>query len=242
MTAIAAVVTVGLAGPAAATSLTPPGGGESFNIHPGDSFRVGYDFTIPGNNQPVTVKFANLKAVVNFTCATGASGSFTIPMPNYVATVSDSQWYPSGDQHSSLVYQGSVTAPNGCGNGQAMHQNHIAVFTGDVTSSPSGVNLHYRFHDVDNNASGSWSSTESVTTSPITQTIQSEIYKCVNGAPSTTLVSGGTITVPSAGLSSGNPLAADHGRCGHLHGERHRAVRPDVRGLRPVRSHHPEPG
>ncbi len=41
----------------------------------------------------------------------------------------------------------------------------------------------------------------------VTQKIQAEIYQCVNGAPSTTLASGGSITVPSAGLSSGNPLA-----------------------------------
>jgi hypothetical protein len=41
----------------------------------------------------------------------------------------------------------------------------------------------------------------------VTQTIQGEIYKCVNGAPSTSLVSGGTVAVPSASLSSSNPLA-----------------------------------
>jgi uncharacterized repeat protein (TIGR01451 family) len=164
-----AVGAVGLAltvaGPASATPITSPGGGESFNIHPGDSFKVGYDFTIPGNNESVTVTWTNPKAVVNFTCPGGSSGSFTIPMPDYTVTVSDSQWYPSGDQHSSLVYQGSVTAPDGCGNGTVMHQNKIAVFTADVTSTPPGVKLNYRFHDADNNASGSWSSTNSVVTS-----------------------------------------------------------------------------
>jgi hypothetical protein len=41
----------------------------------------------------------------------------------------------------------------------------------------------------------------------VTQTIQSEIYLCNNGTPTTTLVSGGTITVPAASLSSANPLA-----------------------------------
>ncbi len=45
-----------------------------------------------------------------------------------------------------------------------------------------------------------------VTTPPPTQTIQGEIYVCVNGSPSTTIAPGGTLTVPSAGLSSGNPL------------------------------------
>src|SRR6185312_10116453 len=86
--AVAAVgLVLAVAGPVSATAITAPGGGESFAIHPGDSFRVGYDFTIPGNNQSVTVTWANPKAVVNFTCPGGSSGSFTIPMPDYVLTV-----------------------------------------------------------------------------------------------------------------------------------------------------------
>lgn len=42
---------------------------------------------------------------------------------------------------------------------------------------------------------------------PSGQTIQGEIYACVNGAPTSTLVSGGTIAVASQSLSSANPLA-----------------------------------
>jgi hypothetical protein len=167
---LAAAVVVALPSSGSATPIKPPGGGESFNIHPGDSFRVGYDFTIPGNKAPVTVTWTNPQAVVNFTCSDGGSGSFTIPMPSFTVTVSDSAWYPSGDQHSALVYQGSITAPDGCGGGQVMKQQKIATFTADVTSSPSGVKVSYRFHDVDNNASGSWSSTQSVVTSPLVPT------------------------------------------------------------------------
>jgi hypothetical protein len=40
----------------------------------------------------------------------------------------------------------------------------------------------------------------------VTQTIQGEIYECVNGRPTTTLASGGTISVPGLSLSSPNPL------------------------------------
>jgi len=206
--AAVAGVLVGVVPAAMATQITSPGGGESFDIHPGDSFRVGYDFTIPGNNDAVAVAWSNPRAVVNYTCPDGSAGAFAISMPNYKVTVSDGQWYPSGDQHSPLVFQGSLTAPDGCGGGATMHQNHIAVFTADVTSDPSNVSLHYRFHDVDNNASGSWSSTNSVTTSPITQTIQGEIFKCVGGVPSTSLVSGGNLAVSALGLASVNPLAA----------------------------------
>ena len=195
---------------AGATALTSPGGGESFKIHPGDSFKVGYDFTVPGNHKSVAVQFRHLKATVHFTCPNGSDGSFVVTMPDYTVTVSDSRWYPSGDQHSSLVYQGAVTAPSACGKGVVMHQKKIAAFTGDVYSQPSGVKLNYRFHDVDNSASGSWSATDSVvTTTPPseTQTIKGEIYKCVYGEPTTILV-GGAIAVPAANLSSPNPLPA----------------------------------
>lgn len=187
--AVAAVgLVLAVAGPVSATAITAPGGGESFNIQPGDSFRVGYDFTIPGNNQSVTVTWTNPKATVNFTCPGGSSGSFTIPMPDYTATVINSQWYPSGDQHSSLVYQGSVTAPDGCGNGAVMHQSKIAVFTADVTSTPPGIKVNYRFHDADNNASGSWSSTNSVVTSPPVNdsiTVTKTVCALVNGSDCT---------------------------------------------------------
>ncbi len=47
-----------------------------------------------------------------------------------------------------------------------------------------------------------------VAVTPPSQTIQGEIYLCVNGSPSTTLISEGTLAVPTAGISSGNPLAA----------------------------------
>ena len=40
------------------------------------------------------------------------------------------------------------------------------------------------------------------------QTIQAEIFKCVNGAPTQQLAAGGTLAVPAAGLSSANPLSA----------------------------------
>ena len=42
----------------------------------------------------------------------------------------------------------------------------------------------------------------------ITQSISGAVYRCVNGAPTTTLITGATIAVPAAGLNSGNPLAS----------------------------------
>ena len=54
-------------------------------------------------------------------CVSGAGPSqstLTVPMSTTTTTVKDSAWYPSGDQHNPLVYQGSVTVPNVCGGGQ----------------------------------------------------------------------------------------------------------------------------
>ena len=42
----------------------------------------------------------------------------------------------------------------------------------------------------------------------ISQTIQAEIFKCENGAPTQQLAAGGTLAVPAARLSSANPLSA----------------------------------
>src|SRR5262245_12478333 len=88
---LAGLAMLAVAAPAAhATPITSPGGGEKFNIHPGDKFDVGYDFTISGNSGAVTVNWTNPKAVVNFTCSNGTSGSFTVPMPNATYTTSGS--------------------------------------------------------------------------------------------------------------------------------------------------------
>jgi hypothetical protein len=52
-------------------------------------------------------------------------------MPTTTYTVTDAAWYPSGDQHSALVYQGSVSVPNVCGGGQ-VRLNKGGTFTAGV--------------------------------------------------------------------------------------------------------------
>jgi hypothetical protein len=58
---------------------------------------------------------------IGLTCANGdtpTSSIITLPMPHtsYNST-NGGDWYPSGDQSSSLVYQGSITVPNLCNGG-----------------------------------------------------------------------------------------------------------------------------
>ena len=50
--------------------------------------------------------------------ATPSAATFTVTMPTQTYAATNDQWYPSGDQHSPRVYQGSITVPDPCGGGQ----------------------------------------------------------------------------------------------------------------------------
>lgn len=53
-------------------------------------------------------------------------------MPTQTYAVTNDQWYPSGDQHSPLVYQGSITVPDLCGGGQ-LRLNQGGTFSAAVS-------------------------------------------------------------------------------------------------------------
>ena len=94
----------------------------SLQAAPGATLQAGYDFTIPGDNTSTWVTFTSPQVTFrNLTCANGhtpASSTITVPMASqsYDST-SGAAWYPSGNQSSPLVYQGSVTIPDICGGG-----------------------------------------------------------------------------------------------------------------------------
>ena len=46
---------------------------------------------------------------------------------------SGGDWYPSGDQSSSLVYQGSATVPPACGTGAAVSFQKCGTFTASIS-------------------------------------------------------------------------------------------------------------
>jgi hypothetical protein len=90
-------------------------------LAPGTVLLAGYDFTLPGNKATLTLTVNDPSVVFIVHCVSGAAPSaatFTVSMPTATYTVTNSDWYPSGDQHSSLVYQGSAAVPNLCGGGQ----------------------------------------------------------------------------------------------------------------------------
>lgn len=104
-------------------------------VTPGTTLMAGYDFTIPGNNSTLSVTVNNPQVVFTVRCVSGASPSqstLTVPMATTSYTVTNSAWYPSGDQHSPLVYQGSITVPDVCGGGQ-VRLDKGGTFSASVT-------------------------------------------------------------------------------------------------------------
>lgn len=129
-------------------------------VRPGDTVKAGFDFTVPGSHAADTVTFSNISVTLPVKCPNGTSETLTIPMPNQTITVpaNNSNWFPSGNQSSPLVYQGSITAPaNLCG-GATGHAPQGATFTANLTASTAD-SVHVRFHYSDNTA-GSWSGTQ----------------------------------------------------------------------------------
>ena len=93
----------------------------NLKVWPGTTLAAGYDFTVPGNNASLSLTVVNPQVVFAVGCVSGAIPSqptLTVPLPSQNYSFSGSQWYPSGDQQSPLVYPGSVTVPNLCGGGQ----------------------------------------------------------------------------------------------------------------------------
>ena len=120
-----------------AVSMGPQSMEGNLQVAPGATLKAGYDFTIPGDNNPVTVTFTNPKVTfTNVKCASGATPStstITVPMPtqSYTST-NGGNWYPSGDQSSSLVYQGSISVPDVCNGGNVSFQNG-GTFTATIS-------------------------------------------------------------------------------------------------------------
>jgi hypothetical protein len=127
--------------------------------HSGDTLKAGFDFTIPGSHPTDTVSLTSSRVTLPVQCPDGSSTTLIVPIPNQSITVpaNNSQWFPSGNQSSPLVYQGSITVPTICG-GATGHAPQGATFSTSLTATTTN-SVHVRFHFGDN-TSGSWSSTQ----------------------------------------------------------------------------------
>ncbi len=196
---------------ASASTFTISGSMEgNLPINPGDAIRAGYDFTIPGGPPAAdTVTVSDASVVVFAQCPNGTSPELTIALPTQSYTVPQGDggdWFPSGDQQSSLVYQGSLAVPSNFCGGQQGHAPKGATFTASFTATTS-TSINVRMHYSDN-TSGSWSGTASVTPPQSGQTIAGHIYLCSNGSQTSTEVPGGTLsaTGPQTIPAQPNPL------------------------------------
>jgi hypothetical protein len=87
----------------------------------GATLQAGYDFTLPGNHNSLTMTVSAAKVTFAVACVSGAtpsSATLTVTLQAQTYQITNDQWYPSGDQSSPLVYQGSATVPNLCGGGK----------------------------------------------------------------------------------------------------------------------------
>jgi hypothetical protein len=103
-------------------------------VHPGDTLRVGYDFTMPGSHPAATLLFTQTKVTFQATCVSGPGGGtivINVGNQSYTDPKNSSAWYPSGNQADPSVYQGSTSVPNLC-NGGGLSLSLGAMFTASV--------------------------------------------------------------------------------------------------------------
>jgi probable HAF family extracellular repeat protein len=101
---------------------------------PGTTLKAGYDFTLPGNKASFTGTVISPSVVYALQCVSGAAPSpatLTAAMGAGSYPVSGSNWTPTGDQSSPLVYQGSTTVPNAC-NGGLVQFNKGGAFSAKI--------------------------------------------------------------------------------------------------------------
>ena len=95
-------------------------------VNPGDTLQVGYDFTMPGSHPATNLGFFSTTVTFHAVCAAGSGGGtivVSVPSEQYSDPLNSSAWYPSGNQQSPLVYQGSVAVPDLCAGGTMSLRN-----------------------------------------------------------------------------------------------------------------------
>jgi hypothetical protein len=102
-------------------SMGPQAMEGNLQVVPGATLQAGYDFTLPGNKNSLTMRVSAAQVTFAVACVSGAppsSSTITVPLQDQTYQITNDQWYPSGDQSSPLVYQGSTTVQDLCGGGK----------------------------------------------------------------------------------------------------------------------------
>lgn len=149
-----------------------------------DDVVAGYDLWMDGSHPAATVSLAGADVQTDISCPDGSSYTLTIPLPaqSYSIAAGDNSWYPSPNQKSPSVYQGSAkaTSCNGTGAGaarsayfsalgvQATHGAGNAAgpgFPNTDTTDPLNVRFHCDLSG-SKGPGGSWSPTVTVNYQP----------------------------------------------------------------------------
>jgi len=133
-------------------------------LNPGDTLRVGYDFTMPGSHPSATVRFSTGQVSFPYTCVSGpGAGNLIVPFgaETYPDTQNSSAWVPSGNQQDPSVFQGQMAVPDLCSGNQVRFQKG-GTFTTGVCSTDSTDKVNARWHYSGNGSAGGWSGTKSV--------------------------------------------------------------------------------
>ena len=142
-------------------SMGPQAMEGDLKVAPGTTLQTGFDFSVPGTHSGFTAQISGAQVTFQATCASGPGGGtvvVTMPDQSLWVAANDSTWRPSGDQHNSSVYQGSVSVPDICHGGQ-VHLQTGGTFTATVLTSDY-VNVNVRWHYRCGGTSGSWSGSD----------------------------------------------------------------------------------
>jgi hypothetical protein len=192
--------------------LGPQAMAGDLKINPGDVLRAGFDFSMPGGHPATTAVFTSGYVALLVTCPNGSSPALTIPLHDQtVVDPEDSTaWYPSGDQSSPLVYQGTLIAPDLC-TGAVMDDARGALFTTAFAATDTVDRFSFRFHYGDNSTSGGWSGTAQRTAAPVAKTVaQATLIPQLSltlSADSDSAIPGGVITYTATLGNSGATLS-----------------------------------
>jgi hypothetical protein len=110
--------------------------GGNLEVGPGTTLPAGYDFTLPGYNESLTMTVSAAEVTFAVSCVAKTPPlvpALSVPLQPDTYQVTSDQWYPSGDQASPLVYQGSVAVPALCGPGGEINLARGGTFTATLS-------------------------------------------------------------------------------------------------------------
>ena len=174
----------------------------NLQVSPGDTLKAGFDFKIPGQHPATNDYFTGAQVTFNVTCVGVASSrTISVPTPETSSGYADpsgdaSDWFPSKDQTSPLVYQGSISVPDLCA-GKKMSLSAGGTFSSNLESFDTTDTVQVRFHYSADGSAGVWSSTEGVVPAYPTGTfsVTGSLGKLIDGVPNASIPM--TITNPN---------------------------------------------